>query len=379
MSKDLLICATDQEIFDILMSARQRLSEAVLFEMAKDRGIIFSSRETRFDMANAIALMGHGYHDVSLMLERREAGGRNEPVTSIELPPMTSDQAKQMAKSFRETAEGFDNIVQKPLSSDAIGLEVAYSEIDHSKTRLLQRRKREASVDIEIQPGKTIIRVPSSEKGLQIADALMAEAAKQLPAASVVPVRIEVSALVTAQARTEFFIRLMQNMESFSLVDVTRISATPWSDEKAAEADGDGDSNEGSVAEEVGEAEVALLSAVRQVALKGSVLLASPMYQTIRESGFALSAARWISQEAHTNDQYEFEASFENPAEGTGFRYKVRGVRRYDSGAVLKTIRPVPADQLPVLYGYIEASAIAAIEKLKAGLVAEEGDGNAAK
>lgn len=353
MSKDLLICATDQEIFDILMSARQRLSEAVLFEMAKDRGIIFSSRETRFDMANAIALMGHGYHDVSLMLERREAGGRNEPVTSIELPPMTSDQAKQMAKSFRETAEGFDNIVQKPLSSDAIGLEVAYSEIDHSKTRLLQRRKREASVDIEIQPGKTIIRVPSSEKGLQIADALMAEAAKQLPAASVVPVRIEVSALVTAQARTEFFIRLMQNMESFSLVDVTRISATPWSDEKAAEADGDGDSNEGSVAEEVGEAEVALLSAVRQVALKGSVLLASPMYQTIRESGFALSAARWISQEAHTNDQYEFEASFENPAEGTGFRYKVRGVRRYDSGAVLKTIRPVPADQLPVLYGYI--------------------------
>jgi hypothetical protein len=40
-------CATDKEIHDALMSAKQKIGEKVLLELAKDRGIFYSAKDTR--------------------------------------------------------------------------------------------------------------------------------------------------------------------------------------------------------------------------------------------------------------------------------------------------------------------------------------------
>ena len=46
MSKNALqYCATDKEIYDALMSAKQKINEKVLLELAKDRGIFYSAKD----------------------------------------------------------------------------------------------------------------------------------------------------------------------------------------------------------------------------------------------------------------------------------------------------------------------------------------------
>ncbi|MEZ3187617.1 hypothetical protein HZR81_22290 [Pseudomonas sp. LM13] len=69
-------CATDKEIHDALMSAKQKINEKVLLELAKDRGIFYSAKDSRDDLVSAISLLPHDYHDLNTLLEQRERARR---------------------------------------------------------------------------------------------------------------------------------------------------------------------------------------------------------------------------------------------------------------------------------------------------------------
>ena len=47
INNTLQYCATDKEIYDALMSAKQKIGEKVLLELANDRGIFFSPKDSR--------------------------------------------------------------------------------------------------------------------------------------------------------------------------------------------------------------------------------------------------------------------------------------------------------------------------------------------
>ena len=64
---NLLYCATDKEIYDVLMSAKQRINPAVILELAKDRGIFYSSTDTRETLVHSLSLLPHDYHDLNIL------------------------------------------------------------------------------------------------------------------------------------------------------------------------------------------------------------------------------------------------------------------------------------------------------------------------
>jgi hypothetical protein len=51
-------CVTDKEIYDVLMSAKQRINETALHEMARSRGIFLSPQDQREALASELAF-GH--------------------------------------------------------------------------------------------------------------------------------------------------------------------------------------------------------------------------------------------------------------------------------------------------------------------------------
>lgn len=59
-----LYCATDKEIFDVLMSSKQRITESVMLELAKDRGVFYSAKDSREILADSLSLLPHDYHDL---------------------------------------------------------------------------------------------------------------------------------------------------------------------------------------------------------------------------------------------------------------------------------------------------------------------------
>lgn len=361
MSKNtLLYCATDKEIFDVLMSAKQKINEKIIFELAKDRGIFYSPKDIREELISKISLLPHDYHDLNTLLEQREHAGRAEKITSVTLDAaLTVDEIKEVVKAYTSESPPDEKITHHAKGAEQVNVNVRYSDVDYGKTRLVQRTPKEAGIEFHIEANKTVIRMPANErtKGIfvKLKDKLDAIKKTDIPA-----VRIEISEFTSPELRTEFFTTLISNLQGFKPENVTSVKVEKLNKElDEDELDLDDDQN-------AEEAKQEALSLVKNVALRGDTLLASEEYQSLIKKGFFITSIIWRSK--LTRIPYpivEFEAAFEEPELGKGFKYFIRGAYNVVDKQYAKTIRPVEAEDKEKYLSLIEETATSAITALR--------------
>ncbi|MBS3021651.1 hypothetical protein DJFAAGMI_04425 [Comamonas sp. PE63] len=360
INSTLQYCATDKEIYDALMSAKQKISEKVLLELAKDRGIFFSPKDSREDLIGAISLLPHDYHDLNTLLEQREHQGRQEKLTSVTLPEaLTIEEIKEVLKEYTADSPPDEKVTHHAKGNDQVVATVKYSDIDYGKTRLIQRTPKEAGIEFHIENNKTVIRMPANDrvKGIfgKLKDKLDAKRKTEIPA-----IRIEIGEFESPALRTEFFTILISDLSGFSLKNVTsvkveRLKHEPEEGELQLEDD-----------QESEEAKQEALALVKKVALKGETLLASEEYQSLAKKGFFITSIIWRSMLAkHPYPTIEFEAAFEEPILGKGFKYFVRGAYNVVDKQYTKTIRPVDIEDREKYLSVIEDTAASAIKALR--------------
>jgi hypothetical protein len=104
------LCATDKEIYDLLMSGKQRLTESVLHELAHDRGIFYSPKISREGLIDRLALLNHDYYDVVGIIERRDHNKRGEKTTSVTLSAdLSVDEIKEVVQAYRDEVQKSGN------------------------------------------------------------------------------------------------------------------------------------------------------------------------------------------------------------------------------------------------------------------------------
>lgn len=372
INNTLQYCATDKEIYDALMSAKQKISEKVLLELAKDRGIFFSPKDSREDLISAISLLPHDYHDLNTLLEQREHQGRQEKLTSVTLPEaLTVEEIKEVLKEYTADSPPDEKVTHHAKGNDQVVATVKYSDIDYGKTRLIQRTPKEAGIEFHIENNKTVIRMPANDriKGIfgKLKDKLDAKRKTEIPA-----IRIEIGEFESPALRTEFFTILISELNGFSLKNVTsvkveRLKHEPEEGELQLEDD-----------QESEEAKQEALALVKKVALKGETLLASEEYQSLAKKGFFITSIIWRSMLAkHPYPTIEFEAAFEEPMLGKGFKYFVRGAYNVVDKQYTKTIRPVDTEDKEKYLSIIEDTAANTIKELRKKAQAEAEDGKA--
>lgn len=346
---ELLYCATDKEVFDVLMASKQRLTDAVLFELGRDRGIFYSPDSQRELLANNLSLLPHDYHDLNLVLNHREHAGRADKVTSVTFPvAFTIEDIKAASQAIKNEAND-EKIITNQDSSTKYSINVEYSEIDYSKNRLVQRRKKEAEIEIIVDGEKTTVRMPANAKGKEIVSALKnkLEAEGKL---TINEQRIELAQYPEPEKRTAFFTGLISTLKGFKLENVPSVRVETF--DSSVENEDMEDDQEKEIAKQE------MLAVVNHVAMKGQSLLSSSEYQQLREKGFFITYIIWRSRmDAPPYTMYEFEAGFEEPKTGRGFKYAVRGARYFDNGTYTKTLRPVQEDQKQELLSAIEEAA----------------------
>lgn len=367
-------CATDKEIYDALMSAKQKISEKVLIDLAKDRGIFYSAKDGREDLVSAISLLPHDYHDLNTLLEQREHPGRQEKLTSVTLPEvLTIEEIKEVLKEYTAESPPDEKMTHHAKGNDQIVATVKYSDIDYGKTRLIQRTPKEAGIQFHIQSNKTVIRMPANDRIKDVFDKLKdkldAKRKTEIPT-----IRIEIGEFESPALRTEFFTTLISGLKGFSLKNVTsvkveRLKQEPEEGELQLEDD-----------QESEEAKQEALALVKKVALRGDTLLASEEYQSFAKKGFFITSIIWRSRLAKPPyPLIEFEAAFEDPMRGKGFKYFVRGAYNVVDKDYTRTIRPVDSEDKERYLSIIENAAALTINGLrkKVRTVAEDSDGKA--
>ncbi|MCU1301400.1 MAG: hypothetical protein JWQ87_1684 [Candidatus Sulfotelmatobacter sp.] len=354
--------ATDKEIFDVLASSRQRVSETALLDMARSRGIFYSPRDSRDTLASNISLLPHDHDSLKEILGKSENPNRAEKVTSITLNAKISPETiKAVVKSFSENAPSDEKVVAQSESPDKYRVQVKYTELDYAKTRLLQRRNREADIRFIIEDNKTTIRLPANPKAREIAallkSGLDASQKTEIPAET-----IDISDL-SADERTLFFTNLISTMDGYELRDVMNVKVQIGSASKSPPLE-DEEKN-GEEHEDVAITQT-MLSVVEDVALHGKALLVSAEYQLLKDKGFFITSITWKAQQTKSPfNIVEYDAGFEEPEEGRGFRYNVRGLYRNRDGEFTKTIQALSAAHKEEIFPIIERTALRVLVALR--------------
>jgi hypothetical protein len=358
-------CATDKEIFDVLMGAKKRFTDSSLLEIARGRGIFYSGRDERESLASNISLLPHGLRNLTGLLEQREPVSRAERVTHISLPQaLDIERIKEIALQYQADAQPGEEVECVPQGTYGYTVSVRYSEIDYSKTRLIQRREKEADIEFVIENGQTTIRMPANDKAASIASDLKDRLDHGLPT-KIPATSIDLSDLIDPQQRSEFFTLLISSMPGLRLWTVTSL--------KVQKKLGDDEPNDLENEHEHAAEEREMLGVVESVALRGQALHTSPEYQEFRERGFYIASIIWRSeQDSPPHYLIEFEAGFEDPETCKVFRYKLRGVYHKHKDKHAKTLKaPEPSDRVLWL-GLIESTSHVALKRVRETV---DGDG----
>lgn len=345
--------ATDKDIFDLLASAKQKLTENVLREIARERGIFYSPNDSRDALADALSLLPFTLNELVELMDRRETSRRNEKTTTVTLDAqIDSDDIKVAIQGYQEEVGATEKVNSHLKGANEVVLNVEYDEMDYSRTRLIQRQRHDATIQFVQQDGKTVVRLPASEKSQRIVENLTSRIESRRKA--VVPREtIELDADFDADKRNAFFTRLMSELPGYKLKGVTNLRIAP---SKRADADTDDDEELDEDEREAANREMLVI--VRSMALNGENLMASEEYQALRKRGFYITAITWrADQTSIPYDAPHLHAEFSDGEAGTGFKYSVKGVFRFQDGYYTKTARPADDAEREKLLGLLESTA----------------------
>lgn len=359
-----LYFATNKEIHDLLLSAKQKVTESVLHELLRDRGIICSPQEARDALVQYLSLLPHDYADVCGILERRETSKRGEKTATVTLNvALTSSELKEIVEGYQQ-AESHETVRSHRRGETEFVMNVTYSEFDYSKTRLLQRQDRDAAIEFAQVDGRTEVRIPATDRARSIIDKVK-ERIEALKKIQLQVDEIELTGLATPEERTTFFTKLISSLPNFPLETVSRLRVA-HSTVEHDESDID--------LEEVSDVEEKMLGVVENVALTGDNLVASEMYQELKAKGFFITSVTWRArQKVAPFAIVECDAGFEDRQAGKKFRYSVHGEFRFKDGKYTKNIRPVADTAKADVLAMIERTARTVLAELLANGQYREG------
>lgn len=358
-----LYFATDKDLFDLFTSAKKRISTDIILELARDRGIFLSKEEAREDLIDYLCLLPHDYYDLHSLLGHTETPSRKENSTcsAVDRKISTEELHRAILEIEQERAERFGECyIPSAFGEDRFELDVGYTEVDYSRTRLRQKRPREAKIEFEIEDDKVTIRSPANEKSKEIVTAILDKVS--LNDDDFQPREIDLSALRPVE-RTLFFTNMIKCIDGYDLADVTKVDVDRRINPNLLPFDDNGEESEDSLSEESDK----MLGIVQHALLQGEGLLHSPEYQGLSKRGFYICNIVWLVQESTpSGNRVEFSASLSQPESGTGFRYAVRGIyRRKSDSSLTKTARPVESQEERVLRQLLEAAAWEALSQVR--------------
>ncbi|WP_296442725.1 hypothetical protein [Rhodoferax sp. UBA5149] len=359
------LSANDNDIYDLLISGKQRLTASVLRELARDRGIFYSPEDTREELADRLSLLPHDFHDIAGIVQKREPAHRREKTTFIRLGVQLSvEEMKEAATAYAEAVGINETVTHRPKGGTGYSVSITYEEFNHTRTRLLQRERHEAGIDFSVEKGQTVIRLPATDKAKRVVAAIK-ETVEQKRKEKIVEETIELTGLTTPALRSKFFTRLISSLPGYKLKNVMnlKVSSLQTKDEEDS-LDLEDDLEDGAARE-------MFAAVVHSMALSGQNLVQSQEYKDLTARGFFITAITWRSEhEREPNDIIQFDAGFENRKTGTGFRYQVQGAFRAHKGTHRKSIIHVTDSEKTQLFSLIEDTA----RKVLADLLKEAAD-----
>lgn len=324
---------TEKDIEDAIMSSKKVMTNQLLVDLARDRGVLLSAEDKREDLAKYLSSFIFDYYDLQVLVDHLTPSSKKEKTNVSKIKDKLD--ASKIKNELKKQEGGNKEVVIKTemLDSNNMTVKISYDEIDLSKTRLRQKVRREAVVEIFQEKGSTVIRKPSNPLIDEIIDEMTKNTYDDLDKKET---KINFNDLNSDKKR-DFFNKLIQGIPECSLENVNKILLIkPNSDNDTEELTND----------------------ITDATFKGKNLLMTSQYNDLKKGGYSISSISWQSKEKKGDKNIiEFEASISSSTQELNLL--VKGVYRYYSkdDYYTKTIRPLRANEYDKYTKNLEESA----------------------
>lgn len=318
---------TDKSLYDALCQPRVTNNE--LRELFLERGIIISKKTDKKDLAKNFSKLTHDYYVQKRISDIFGGFLRKEKTTSLVLnDPIEKGVLREAAGLLKKEIEAEQDLCQVFYDKNNLIIFITYTSTNYGKSDFSQIEKKNARFEIENLDGGYSIRRPDNEQTDVYLGSLLSKiehlekerVAAEGEDSSKLKLNVDEISLENVEdneKRTDFFTRLISELEGYVLDDVT--DAYVYHPKNEVIADEDGDSTTG--------------VHISKASLKGEGVLKSGELISLYERGFYIWKIRWrVKDKTKEPDIYEFEAQFDNPLDFNGFSYISRGVKKFKSG-----------------------------------------------
>jgi hypothetical protein len=231
----------------------------------------------------------------------------------------------------------------------------------------MQRREKKAEIELLLEDDQVLSRFPADPKARELL-ALIKSKLEEKKKCEIVSKFIEISEFKEASQRSEFFFSLIKGLAGLALKNVTNVKVDSFLEPMN---DDEGEDEDSTIAN--AEVQGQMLGVIKQVTLQGESVISSPIFQELKRRGYFITSCIWQAKQVlEPFSLVEFEAGFEDPQQGQGFKYNIRGEYHLSDGDYTKTKRPIsPTDNRDYLKK-IESAALQAVETLRNSDVVEE-------
>ncbi len=309
----------DKDIADVL--SNPRFSDRALLKLAQGSGIVCNPEEHKSFLVAYLSRMPFDWRrlqEVAKQLERPEKEERrgatrlDRKVSSEEI-----ESAIEAVKAYR-AAKREEFKVEKV--GDHFVVRGKFIEIDHSRSKALQREEKEYAIEIDPKSDQPSIQFTANAKAREFVADLIKQLKPEPDAEIESP--IDLGSIKDPAKRTEFFLKLRKLMPGFRQIDVQDIKV-----DRRVEEPGESDTKDDDSEDTDEQAQEEAKAMVKSAAFQGHSLLSSELYQKMRDMGYYVYRMQWSSIETESSGRLmEFEAGFENPILANSFHYDVKRV-----------------------------------------------------
>jgi hypothetical protein len=330
--------ASYRDVSDALLSSKMRIGTDFMHDFLRMRGIILSSSTSRDELIETIATYAYDSRDLDEICDQLEIHSKADRVTYTTLgKEISADDLSVALEAVKIQRNGRYEIIDFDyVEGDRLTVSVNYYDTDESRTVLRQQRPKEGKIEFMKVGAGMRVRYPGAERVTGLAKMLLNEIEKATGALD--QTLVDLGAFDKLQ-RTLFFKSLISKLDGYRISDVRRvnvhkdIAGAVFSDDSEPDLSEEEEEEEISVAaddqadKKTVEREVKAV--LKRASLDGSGILQAHELRRFLDSGFFISRIIWVVQpksKKEARPKVEVEALLENPAEGTGFKYAVRGV-----------------------------------------------------
>lgn len=325
---------SDSDMYDVMYCNERKININFLHALLLNRGILISKADSREDLITFASSLNFNYMQFKDISKQVAKASRNEKLSVVEiecsdseldLSEITDAFMKQYGSKPQEKYSKISSNIQ-----ESVRIDIEYDEIDHSKTRLIQKMKKEACIEIDKSETGVRVRYTANEKINSRVDSLIRIIGEKLEIPQIKRHEIDFSEITNKLKITTFFRTLVNETDGFKLQDVSSIRFhRPKNDEITIfENETDEITSSENEADEISsriiqdETDGLILKA----SFVGGSLLTSKECQEFLQKGYYISKIRWIGESLDSeHSRVVMEAELNDPIECKGYKFHILG------------------------------------------------------